>query len=164
MLTKLTGCRTNSSLYKTMKTCDPRGWPIFGPRGIIQTNYQMICYIRNSKALGLWFQTRRFFKFLSRKSIFSLSDLDMQQTITIWTIIKEGHIRIIPAKFCQNRAISLGSDVHWSNIVDDTQRTTRDGPRTSNDHKSSQWANDTDELECQHMTTKAWKITQHAKG
>ena len=39
--------------------------------------------------------------------VFSLCDLDMQQTITIWTIIKHGHIRIIPAKFGQNPASSL---------------------------------------------------------
>ena len=32
------------------------------------------------------------------KIYFSLCDLNMQQTRTIWTIIKEGHIRIIPVK------------------------------------------------------------------
>ena len=35
----------------------------------------------------------------------------MQRTQTIWTIIKEGHIRIIPAKFGQNPTSSLGGDV-----------------------------------------------------
>ena len=39
----------------------------------------------------------------------------MQRTITIWTIIKECHIRIIPAKFGKNRDSSLGGDVLWSN-------------------------------------------------
>ena len=43
-------------------------------------------------------------KFSSRKSIFSLYDLDMQRTGTIWTIIKEGHTRIIPDKFGKNLA------------------------------------------------------------
>ena len=32
-----------------------------------------------SKLLALWFQRRRFFKFSSRKSIFSLLDLNMQR-------------------------------------------------------------------------------------
>ena len=35
----------------------------------------------------------------------------MQHTWTIWTIIKEGHIRNIPAKFGQNPTSSLGGDV-----------------------------------------------------
>ena len=35
----------------------------------------------------------------------------MQQTGTIWTILKEGHIRFISAKFGQNPASSLGGDV-----------------------------------------------------
>ena len=38
----------------------------------------------------------------------------MQWTGTIWTIIKEGHMRIIPAKFGQYPASSLGGDVLWS--------------------------------------------------
>ena len=43
-------------------------------------------------------------------------DLDMQRTRTIWTITKEGSsIRISPAKFSQNSAISLVGDVLWSN-------------------------------------------------
>ena len=53
-------------------------------------------------------------KILSRKSIYSLCDLDMQRTRTICTLIKEGNIRIIPAKFGVNRASCLG-DVLWSN-------------------------------------------------
>ena len=31
----------------------------------------------------------------------------MQWSWTIWTIIKEGHIRIIPAKFGQNQISNL---------------------------------------------------------
>ena len=62
----------------------PQGMLIFGPRGII-------------------------FKFFISKPIFSLCDLDMQQTRTIWTINKEGHIRTILAKFGQNPAGSLGA-------------------------------------------------------
>ena len=54
------------------------------------------------------FRQEDFLKFSSQKSIFSLCDLDMQQTIAISTIIKDGHIRIIPAKFGQNPASSLG--------------------------------------------------------
>ena len=45
------------------------------------------------------FRQEDFLKFSSGKSIFSLCDLDMQRTRTILTVIKEGHIRIIPAKF-----------------------------------------------------------------
>ena len=62
----------------------------------------------------------------------------MQWTGTIWTILKEGHIRIIPTKFGQNPASSLGEDVVWSNCWD--------GRRTSNDHNSSPWANGSGEL------------------
>ena len=45
------------------------------------------------------------------KIYFSLYDLDMQRTGTICSFIKEGHIRIILAKFGQNPASSLGKDV-----------------------------------------------------
>ena len=51
------------------------------------------------------------------KSIFNLCDLDMQQAI--WTIIKEGHIRIIPAKFGQNPTSSLGGDVILRQLLAD---------------------------------------------
>ena len=68
----------------------------------------------------------------SWKSIFSLCDLDMQWTGTIWTIIKEGHIRIIHAKFGKNPASSLGGDVLEA-IGDDAQR-------IFNSHNSSPWA------------------------
>ena len=39
----------------------------------------------------------------------------MHWTETIWTFIKEGHVRIIPAKCGQNLASSLGGDVFGSN-------------------------------------------------
>ena len=51
------------------------------------------------------------FKIFILKIFFSLCDLDMQQTETVWTIIKEVYIRIIPAKFGQNPASCLGGDV-----------------------------------------------------
>ena len=58
-----------------------------------------------------WFLTRRFFKFLVKKSIFSSSDLDMQRTGTIWTTLKKNIPRIIPVKFGQNPVSGLGEDV-----------------------------------------------------
>ena len=47
---------------------------------------------------SLWLQIRRFLKFSSRKSIFSLLDLEMQRTRTIWTIMVEGNAKIICVK------------------------------------------------------------------
>ena len=58
-----------------------------------------------SRLLALWFQTRRFLKVLVLKSIFSLCDLDIQQTRTILTIIKEDHIRIISASLVKIQAV-----------------------------------------------------------
>ena len=66
----------------------------------------------------------------------------MQWTGIIWTILKEGHIRISPTKFGQNPASSEGGDVVWSN----GQHTTDDTRRTSNDNNSSPWANGSGEL------------------
>ena len=54
--------------------------------------------------------TRRFLKFSLRESIFSSFDLVMQWIGTILTIIKDGHLRTIPAKFDQNSASNLGGD------------------------------------------------------
>ena len=56
-------------------------------------------------------KTKRCLKFSSYKIYFSLCDLDMQRTWTIWKIIKEGYISIIPVKFGQNPTSSLGGDV-----------------------------------------------------
>ena len=39
----------------------------------------------------------------------------MQRTWTIWTIIKEGHMKIISAKFGQNPTSSLGGYVIYAN-------------------------------------------------
>ena len=55
---------------------------------------------------------------------------------TIWTIIKEGHIRIIPAKFGQILTSSLGGEeMSFKSIVNG--RTDDDRWRTKTDHKSS---------------------------
>ena len=107
-----------------------------------------------SRLQAVWFQTRRFLKFSSWKSIFSLCDRSMQWTRTIWTISKEGHIWIIPAKFGQNPASSLGGDVLWSNC---SRRTTHGGRRTSNIHNTSPWANDSDELKRAVTQSKIWE-------
>ena len=64
-----------------------------------------------SKTWAFWFQTRRFFKFSVKKSIFSSCDLDVQWTGTIWTALKEDQLRIIPVKFGQNPVSDLGGDV-----------------------------------------------------
>ena len=75
-------------------------------RGLLgDTIYQI------SRVSAYWFQTRRFLKFSSRKSIFSHFDLDMQQTRTIWTILVEGHPRIICVKLFRNWARGFGGVV-----------------------------------------------------
>ena len=86
---------------------------------------------------------QKILKFSSWKSSFSLCVLHMQWTGTIWTIIKESHIRIIPAKFGQNPESSLGGDVFWSNYW---RHTTQVARRTSNGHNSSTWAKGSGEL------------------
>ena len=58
-----------------------------------------------------WFLTRRFFKFLVKKSIFSSYDLDMQRTGTFLKTLKEDQPRINPVKFGQNPISGLGGDV-----------------------------------------------------
>ena len=50
-------------------------------------------------------------KIISRKSIFGLCDLDLQRPEPFEQLYKEGHIRIIPAKFGQNPTSNLGGDV-----------------------------------------------------
>ena len=69
---------------------------------------------------------KKIIKVFISKIYFSLCALDTfrQGTGTIWTIIKEGHIRIIPAKFGKKPAISLWGDVLWSNFW---RWTTQDG-------------------------------------
>ena len=78
-----------------VKHVTPGAGLYFVPRGIIWSNL--------ADVHKMMIQTRRFLKFSSRKFIFSLYDLDMQQTKTILTIIKEGHIWKIPARFGQNQ-------------------------------------------------------------
>ena len=68
------------------KTSDPRCKPIFGPQGynlnkfgrgpLDEATYQI------SKMWAFWFQTKRFFNFSVKKSIFSFCDLDVQWTRT----------------------------------------------------------------------------------
>ena len=62
---------------------------------------------KTSKFYALWFQTRSFLKFLSRTSMFSLCDQDMQRTKNIWTFIKAGDTMIILVKCFQIPASSL---------------------------------------------------------
>ena len=76
------------------------------------------------------------FKVYISKIYFSLCDLDMQGTKTIWTIIKKDHgsslVQIHPL---------VKEEIHFEAIVDDER------PRwTSNDHISSPWANGSGEL------------------
>ena len=95
---------------------------------MLHTHYQALCLVVSEEKI---------FKVFILKIYFSLCDLDMEWTKIIWTILKEGHIRIISSKFGQNPASSLGRDVIWSNCG---RRTTHDGRRTPNDHNSSPWA------------------------
>ena len=44
-------------------------------------------------------------------SIFSPGDHLVQRSGTIWAILVEGHLIIIPVKFYQNRPSSYGGDV-----------------------------------------------------
>ena len=64
------------------------------------------CYIPNIKALGLVVSEKKSFNFFILKIYFNPCDLAKQWTGTIWTILKEGHIRIIPTKLGQNPASS----------------------------------------------------------
>ena len=74
-------------------------------------DHKMMLHTKYQGSRSCGFKQEDFLKFSFRKSIFSLCDLDIQWTFTIWTIIKEGHIRIIPAKFGQIPASCLGGDV-----------------------------------------------------
>ena len=92
---------------------------------------------------------KKILKVFILKIFFSLCDLDMQWTGPIWIFFKDGHIRIIPTKFGQIPASSLGI-VLWSNCwrrtMDNRRCTIHTGRRTSNDHNSSPWANGSGEL------------------
>ena len=117
------------------KTCGPQYGHFFYPWGIIWKFWSRStrrCYIPNTTALGLVVSEK---KSLNFSSFFSLCDLNMQWTLTIWTIIKEGHTRIIPAKFGK-----ISRDVLSSNCWQGTTQW------TSNAYNSSLWANGSGEL------------------
>ena len=100
-----------------------------------------------------WGFRQEYFQSFILKIYFSLCDLDMQQTRTIWTILKEGHISFISTKIGQNPSSSLGDVLKsncWRHTTDDTQR-------TSNNHNSSPWANVSGEL-------KIWVIPKNQCG
>ena len=128
------------SLYKPVQNIWDLGRGHFWPQGYYLNNigrgplgdatYQI------SQLYALWFQ-RRFLKFSSWKSIFSLCDLDMQWTGT------RGHIRIIPTKFGQNPA---SSPLKQLLTTEDRQGITDDTRQTSNNHKSSPWGKGSGEL------------------
>ena len=61
--------------------------------------------------LNTKYQESRISGFRSRKSIFSLYDLDMQWTRTISKILVKGHPRIICVKLFQNWARGFGGVV-----------------------------------------------------
>ena len=63
------------------KKCDP-GAGHFWPQGY-NLNKLGRDPLGDSRLQAIWFQTGRFLKFSSRKSIFSLCDLDMQRARTI---------------------------------------------------------------------------------
>ena len=108
-----------------VKHLTPRAGPFLAARGISWTNL-VECGFRQED-----------FESFILKIYFSLCDLDMQQTGTIWTTIKTTIlIRIIPAKFGKNPASSLAGDVLRSNCW----------RQTSNDHNSLLWAFGSSEL------------------
>ena len=80
-----------------------RGWPFFATH-------------QKSRLYALWFQTRRFESFYLENLVLACVTyvVDNQWTRTIWTIIKEGPIKNIPAMFGRIPASSLG-DVLWNN-------------------------------------------------
>ena len=67
--------------------------------GVMLTRW---CYISNIKAQCFVVSDEKIFKVFISKICISLCDLDMQWSKTIWAIIKEDHIIIIPAKYVEN--------------------------------------------------------------
>ena len=61
--------------------------------------------------LGLVISDKKIFKVFISKIYFSPCYTNMQRTEIYLIFIVEGHIRIIPAKFDENPASSLGGDV-----------------------------------------------------
>ena len=88
------------SLSRPMENMWPPGQGHFWSQGD-NLNKLGRCYIPNIKALGLKGSEKKIFKDFILNIYFSMCDLDMQWTRTIWNFNKKGHIRIIPAKFGQ---------------------------------------------------------------
>ena len=109
---------------------DPRTimWITFGRGPLDEATYQI------SKTWAFWFQTRRFFCFSVKKSIFSSYDLDVQWTGTIGTTLKEDQSKIIPMKFDQNSISGLGGDL-FKKLFTDACRDTWIGSMTKCGHK-----------------------------
>ena len=104
------------SLYKPMYVKHvPPAWGYFWPHGYNLNKFSrgLLGYAtyQTSRLYAFWFQTRRLLKLSSRKSIFSLCDLDMHRTKTIRIILVEGHPRIIFVKLFQNWTRFLGGVV-----------------------------------------------------
>jgi hypothetical protein len=74
-----------------------------------------------SKLWALKFLSRRYFKDLFLKSIFSSCDLLLQQTGTINKIFVQDHLRIIPVKFNQNECLWK---ILFKEIVDNNEHST----------------------------------------
>ena len=68
----------------------------------------------NINALGL-VVSETIFKVFTLKIYFQPVWPRYEMDLNLLDNFKEGHIRIIPAKFGQNSASSLGGDVIWSN-------------------------------------------------
>ena len=121
------------SLYKHMLNVWPPGRAIFCTRGTIWTNlvdvYLMMLHTQYQGSRPSGFRQEDFLKFSTWRSIFSLCDLDMQQTRTIWTILVEG----TQASFVWNYSkLDQGfrRSYHLSQLL-------TDGRRMKTDHKSS---------------------------
>ena len=79
-------------------------------------------------------------KFSSRKSIFSLYDIDLQRTRAIWTILIEGHPRIIVRNYFK---IGLGvrKSCRLSQLLMDGRTTDKDQSQKLTLSLPHRWAN-----------------------
>ena len=75
------------------------------------SRFKRRCYISNIKALGLLSSGKNIFKVFIPRIYFSLFDLFIQKTGTIWTFIKADHMRNISARFDQTMQLVY----YWSN-------------------------------------------------
>ena len=82
-------------------------------RVCVRAKYLLACYMYTSFPL-IWYATCHILNKIIYLSLCYPFGGDIFETGTIWTIIKDNHMRIIPAKFGQNPAYSIG-DVLWSN-------------------------------------------------